>query len=592
MAKKEHSKRKGELDDIVNEQRAAIYIRVSTRWQIDKDSLPLQRSDLPKYAEIALGIKSYVIFEDAGYSAKNTDRPAYQQMMARLRVGEFSHLLVWKIDRISRNLLDFAAMYQELKDYGVTFVSKNEQFDTSTAIGEAMLKIILVFAELERNMTSERVTAVMLSRAEQGMWNGGPVPYGYDYDRETKEFSINESEASVVRTIYEMYRQGSSSTVIVKYLNGRGLQKETGSGWSQKGVCDILRNPFYCGKLRYNYRNEKRGTKSWVVRDEKDWIVIDGHHPAIVSEEDWIGACQQLEANQLGTRKLSYNRKHVHIFSGLMTCGYCGENMGATLDRPRRDGWRPSVYNCYKHRRYNDCPNKYASDVIVGPFILNYIANLIRAQKSFGKSTSIETFQKKLLRGKFFADVECIERVGLQEMYDLIKSRSGGDTPFTLRERAGGGNDQTEERALLMSEKRRHERALKRLTSAYLYADNEIPEHEYITQRKSLLDQLADVDARIAELDKSISNAFNISDDEFMELASYFVMTQRLTDKRFVDYQSFIKEADPKIVRDFVTSVISNFCVKDCKILSITFRNGIEHRFVYKQPEQQDGPES
>ena len=95
--------------------------------------------------------------------------------MSRIRDGEFTHLVVWKIDRISRNLLDFSAMYAELKKLGVVFVSKNEQFDTSTAMGEAMLKIILVFAELERNMTSERVTAVMLSRANNGQWNGGRV---------------------------------------------------------------------------------------------------------------------------------------------------------------------------------------------------------------------------------------------------------------------------------------------------------------------------------------------------------------------------------------------------------------------------------
>ena len=88
-------------------------------------------------------------------------------------------MLVWKLDRISRNLLDFAAMYDELKRLGVTFVSKNEQFDTSSAMGEAMLKIILVFAELERKMTAERVTAVMISRAGNGQWNGGRIPFGY-----------------------------------------------------------------------------------------------------------------------------------------------------------------------------------------------------------------------------------------------------------------------------------------------------------------------------------------------------------------------------------------------------------------------------
>lgn len=100
-----------------------------------------------------MGIDAFQIFEDDGYSAKNTDRPHFQDMMNRVRAGEFSHIIVWKVDRISRNLLDFAAMYEELKDHRVTFISMNEQFDTSTAIGEAMLKIILIFAELERNMT-------------------------------------------------------------------------------------------------------------------------------------------------------------------------------------------------------------------------------------------------------------------------------------------------------------------------------------------------------------------------------------------------------------------------------------------------------
>ena len=128
----------------IEQKRVAIYVRVSTQYQVDKASLPVQRSELVNYAKYALDIPDHVIFEDAGYSAKNTDRPDYQQMMARIRTGEFSHLLVWKIDRISRNLLDFAAMYAELKRLGVVFVSKNEQFDTSSAMGEAMLKIILV----------------------------------------------------------------------------------------------------------------------------------------------------------------------------------------------------------------------------------------------------------------------------------------------------------------------------------------------------------------------------------------------------------------------------------------------------------------
>ena len=150
-------------------KKAALYVRVSTAHQIDKDSLPFQRSELTNYSKYVLGIDDYEIFEDAGYSAKNTDRPKYQEMISRIRNKEFTHLLVWKIDRISRNLRDFSEMYDELKEYGTTFVSKNEQFDTSSAMGEAMLKIILVFAELERKLTGERVYSIMLSRAEKGL---------------------------------------------------------------------------------------------------------------------------------------------------------------------------------------------------------------------------------------------------------------------------------------------------------------------------------------------------------------------------------------------------------------------------------------
>ena len=117
-------------------KKAAIYIRVSTHWQVDKDSLKVQRRELIAYVTLVLGITDYVVFEDPGYSAKNTDRPEYQAMMDRIRTGEFTHLVVWKIDRISRNLIDFAAMHDELQSLGVTFVSKNEQFDTSSAIGE------------------------------------------------------------------------------------------------------------------------------------------------------------------------------------------------------------------------------------------------------------------------------------------------------------------------------------------------------------------------------------------------------------------------------------------------------------------------
>ena len=564
----------------IEQKRAAIYVRVSTQYQVDRASLPVQRSELVNYAKYALDIPDFVIFEDAGYSAKNTDRPDYQQMMARIRTGEFSHLLVWKIDRISRNLLDFAAMYSELKQLGVVFVSKNEQFDTSSAMGEAMLKIILVFAELERNMTAERVSAVFLSRANDGIWNGGKVPFGYAYDKQTKTFSILEDEAKTVRLIYALYESSKSLVTVSKALNERGIKTRNGSEWSPTTVHTMLSNPFYSGTYRYNYRNES-DPHHHVPKKKEDWILVKNHHPAIVSPEHQA-AVELILASKSYGKNQTYQRKNIHAFAGLLTCGYCGSTMAATIDRARADGWRPSVYICSRRRMSNDCPNKYVSDVTLGPFVLNFFANLIKASNSFGKSTSIETLEKKLLRGDALSIVDHIERPGLEELYNHLRS-GFEEKPFdSLAVNAAEASSDVQERDLLLADKRRLERALKRLNAIYLYGDEEIPGKDFILDRKSITDSLQQIDDRLKELDAAAVFDVSLSDDEFMEKASQFILTQQLLDKRSVNYEKFIRKIDPRIVKDFLNETVSNFCIKDGLTTSVLFKNGIELRFCYK----------
>lgn len=579
---KKLSKRASEILETINSLRVAIYIRVSTHWQIDKDSLPLQRSDLINYCKVILGTENYVVFEDAGYSAKNFERPDFQKMMARVRSGEFSHILVWKIDRISRNLLDFATMYQELKELGVTFVSKNEQFDTSTAIGEAMLKIILVFAELERNMTSERVTATMLARASDGKWNGGKVPFGYSYDKEEKSFVINEAESRVVRLMYDLYDEQHSLLAVSKELNRRGYRSRKGAEWSPVTVGNIMRSPFYIGSLRYNYRRESG--PSFTFRPESEWVMIEDHHPQTVTHEQWnrvVSTMRSQRRGQPGHGK-SFNRGNVHIFAGIITCGYCGSLMRASQDRPRKDGWRPSIYTCSRKRVSNDCPNKYVSDISVGPFVLNFIANMIRARKSFGVSTSIETLQKKLLRGDAFKDVIGIGQSGLKELYRHFKGTQDQEQNF-MADPGSTATTEQEEREVLLSEKRRKERAINRLRALYLYSEDEdaISETDYIVERKRLIDSLETIDARLAEIDKALSEQATLSDEEFIAKASYFIMAQQLSDKRYIDYERFVRKVDPQIVKNFVNLVCSNFCIKNGRVVSIRFKNGIELQFFY-----------
>ena len=571
--------------DAVTTLKAAIYIRVSTQYQVDRASLPVQREELINYAKYALDITDCVVFEDAGYSAKNTDRPDYQRMMARVRTGEFSHLLVWKIDRISRNLLDFAAMYAELKKLGVVFVSKNEQFDTSSAMGEAMLKIILVFAELERNMTSERVSAVMLSRANDGIWNGGKVPFGYAYDKDSKQFSIIEDEAQVVLHIYDLYESVKSLTTVAKSLNEKGVRSRTGKPWNPTTVRTMLTNPFYAGTYRYNYRDES--SKSFTVKDKDEWVLVLDHHPAIVTPERQEIIAVMLQSKQRGWAGagMTYQRKNIHIFAGLLKCGCCGYTMIASPDRERSDGWRPSVYKCSRQRRFGDCDNKYVSDVTLGPFALNFVANLIRASNSFGKSTSIETLEKKLLRGDMFSQVDHIERPGLEELYTHLRSGFDPLAFETCTVDAAESGTAIQERDLLLSEKRRLERALNRLKSLFLYGEEAMAEKDYLVERKQLMDALEEKDARLEELEAEVASSITMSDEEFIAKASYFILSQQLQDKRFVDYEKFIRKIDPQIVKDFLNSVVTNFCIKNGLTTSILFKNGVEVRFSCKAQE-------
>lgn len=586
------SRSNASLENKLSERKAALYIRVSTHWQIDKDSLPVQREDLINYAKYALGIDKYEIFEDAGYSAKNTDRPAFQQMMSRLRTGEFSHLLVWKIDRISRNLLDFAEMYSEIKKLGITFVSKNEQFDTSNAMGEAMLKIILVFAELERNMTSERVTAVMLSRASNGQWNGGRIPFGYDYDKEMRTFSINEAEAAVINLIYDTYEETNSLLYVARTLNEKGIRPRSGLPWNPTTISTMLKNPFYTGAYRYNYHDETASggnTSGKHLKDKSEWIFIENHHPAIIPSERQALVLETLEQNRRSNKRSSktYTRKNTHIFAGLLYCHYCGKQMQSTVDRVRADGYRPSIYACVQKRKFNSCPNKYVSDVTVAPFVLNYIANILKAQNNFGKSTPLDTFERKLLRGEMFASVDHIEPAGLTEMYDMLKRGNLSDAVFSSARIQDAETDQmaADERDLLASERRKKERALDRLKSLYLYNDEAISERDYLVEKKSLTDSIDKIDKRLEEIERNSSHHFTLTDEEFMAKASVFIVTNQLQGKRFIDAEKLLRQIDTHVVKEFLNSVVQKIVIKDGRVLSIRFKNGLEHKFLYKDAE-------
>lgn len=396
-------------------------------------------------------------------------------------------------------------------------------------------------------------------------------------------FSIVEDEAAVIRLIYDLYETHWSLVTTAKILNERGILPRSGKPWNPTTVRTMLVNPFYSGIYRYNRHNEN-DPKRFTLKPESEWIILEDHHPAIIDKDRQDRIIKKLQSRQRGQYGMysTYNRKNTHIFAGMLTCGCCGSNMASTIDRPRSDGWRPSVYICSRRRRFNDCQNKYISDVTIGPFILNYVANIIKASNSFGKTTSIETLQKKLLRGDYFADVDHIGQTGLEELYNHLRDGVGlleyKSQPVDAAESLSAIN----EKDLLLSEKRRLERALNRLKTLYLYSEDTMAEKDYIIERKNIADSLDEVNAKLEIAEKTAADSLSLSDDEFMAKAHYFVMAQQLQDKRFIDYEKFIRKIDPQIVKDFMNSIVQNFCIKDGKIMSILFKNGIEHQFFYK----------
>lgn len=559
-------------------KRAALYVRVSTKYQVDKDSLPLQRKKLKEYCKL-IDIPEFEIFEDDGYSAKNTDRPMFQEMMNHIRNGEFSHLIVWKVDRVSRNLLDFAGMYQELKKHKVTFISLNEQFDTSTPIGGAMLKIILIFAELEREMTSERVTATMLDRAENGLWNGARPPIGFAVNPETKTLAPVPDEKETVKMIFDLYEKFHSCRKVARFLQQNGIKPKYHNEWLPEYIRRTLRNELYIGTYIYN-RREFHGPE----RPKTEWIVRENNHPAII-DKDQFARCNEIMDGNAASRDVSEIRqtRHIHVFGGKVTCNMCGGNMNAAKDKERENGLRPSIYRCGRRARQMDCDNKrMISDLSLGPFIFNYAANLARLQKNFNGIDSPEKLESALLYGPEFQRMK-IAPESLKTTFSMLHDKNIGKGAYIPDiEESGAQESAPEDKLVLLKrEREKQKNAISRLTELYMYDPDAITKEEYSEKKRALTARIRDIDKQISALKNSgDSGAAGLS---FIKKASAFLVAQHIASSKHIDYNKIAVDLDAGILKDFVNQIISGIFVQDGKIVKIRFANGLEHEFIYQE---------
>ena len=223
-----------------------LYVRVSTQYQVDGDSLEEQENELRKFCDYR-NFRIHKLYIEEGKSGGTTKRPEYQKLIRDIEQKKIHAVVVKKLDRLSRSLLDFEQLMLLMQHHNVEFMSLRENFDTTTAMGKAMLRMALVFAQLEREQTSERVLDVMTYRASLGHYNGGLVPFGYVCTNKLLE--ISTSQKPTVELIFSMFLKSFSIATVSNYLNDAKIPTPIGIPWTDSRIERILKNPTYKGYI-------------------------------------------------------------------------------------------------------------------------------------------------------------------------------------------------------------------------------------------------------------------------------------------------------------------------------------------------------
>jgi DNA invertase Pin-like site-specific DNA recombinase len=267
--------------------RCAIYTRKSTEDGLEQDfnSLDAQREACEAFiasqkGEGWLSVADH--YDDGGFSGGTMDRPALQNLLAAVRSGEIDVVVVYKVDRLTRSLADFAKIVETFDAHSVSFVSVTQQFNTTTSMGRLTLNVLLSFAQFEREVTGERIRDKIAASKKKGMWMGGTVPLGYDV--KDKALIVNNEEARTVEALFQLYLDKGCVREAWAEAAQRGCRTKTGKAFSQGHLYRILQNPLYAGQIRHGDR------------------LYPGLHAAIIDEDIWHQVQEQLSENRVARR--------------------------------------------------------------------------------------------------------------------------------------------------------------------------------------------------------------------------------------------------------------------------------------------------
>ena len=358
-------------DEII---RVALYPRVSTLEQArDGYSINEQIERMKKYCE-AHGWEVTKIYTDAGYSGGDTERPGLQELIKDAENHRFDAVLVYKLDRLSRSQKDTLTLIEDVfLPNGVNFISMTENFDTSTPFGRAMLGILSVFAQLEREQIKERMEVGKIGRAKEGKWCGSPnVPIGYELDNDG-ELVINKYEAMQIQEMFRLFNLRISQRRVAKILHNKGYTYQNGGTWAGKHYLrPMLENKHYIGMVSY----------------KGEWY--EGNQDPIINKETFEKTQEILAEQDADYTKRS--KRGTSLLSGLIHCGHCGSKYFCRSVTDKYSG-KLNYYTCYKRTantgKYKDipkeerCKNKNWKSNVLDEKILNEIRKLSLDPDSF-----------------------------------------------------------------------------------------------------------------------------------------------------------------------------------------------------------------
>ncbi len=339
------------------------YTRVSTTMQTDGYSLDAQKARMKAYADY----NDYEIvgtYEDAGKSGKSIEgRLEFNRMMEDIKSGKdsVSFVLVFKLSRFGRNAADVLSTLQVMQDFGVNLICVEDGIDSSKDAGKLMISVLSAVAEIERENIRVQTMEGRIQKAREGKWNGGFAPYGYQLV--DGELQINEEEAAAIRVIFEQYvTTDIGANGVAKYLENHGIrkiQRQNGKNplFDAHLVRLILKNPVYCGKIAYGRRKTEKvhGTQNeYHLVEQDNYILVDGLHEAIVTEDVWQAAQVKLLAQAKKYEHVNRGKDtKTHLLSGIVKCPVCGAGMyGNKSIKRKKDGTKYKDFYYYgcKHR--------------------------------------------------------------------------------------------------------------------------------------------------------------------------------------------------------------------------------------------------